>query len=83
MQGRYLCDKEFRYLRTVRVTAAVYWGFDFKLIALVLFTFQHRAENGFPIGDPWITEFFSPWCFAFVSVHNFQCQGIHPMHITI
>lgn len=24
--GRYLCDKEFRYLRTVRVTAAVYRG---------------------------------------------------------
>ena len=26
--GRYLIDKEFRYLRTVIVTAAVYWGFD-------------------------------------------------------
>ena len=25
--GRYLLDKEFRYLRTVIVTAAVYWGF--------------------------------------------------------
>ena len=24
--GRYLPDKEFRYLRTVIVTAAVYWG---------------------------------------------------------
>ena len=24
--GRYLADKEFRYLRTVIVTAAVYWG---------------------------------------------------------
>ena len=24
--GRYLTDKEFRYLRTVIVTAAVYWG---------------------------------------------------------
>ena len=29
--GRYLCDKEFRYLRTVRVTAAVYRGFHSKL----------------------------------------------------
>ena len=29
--GRNLPDKEFRYLRTVIVTAAVYWGFDFKL----------------------------------------------------
>ncbi len=25
--GRNLPDKEFRYLRTVKVTAAVYWGF--------------------------------------------------------
>ena len=30
--GRNLPDKEFRYLRTVIVTAAVYWGFDSKLL---------------------------------------------------
>ena len=29
--GQYLTDKEFRYLRTVIVTAAVYWGFGSKL----------------------------------------------------
>jgi hypothetical protein len=29
--GRNLPDKEFRYLRTVIVTAAVYWGFGQKL----------------------------------------------------
>ena len=29
--GRNLPDKEFRYLRTVIVTAAVYWGFDSNL----------------------------------------------------
>ena len=29
--GRNLPDKEFRYLRTVIVTAAVYWGFDLYL----------------------------------------------------
>ena len=29
--GRNLPDKEFRYLRTVIVTAAVYWGFGHKL----------------------------------------------------
>ena len=29
--GRNLPDKEFRYLRTVIVTAAVYWGFDPRL----------------------------------------------------
>ncbi len=40
--GRNLPDKEFRYLRTVMVTAAVYWGFSSKLAPLPL-TFQHRA----------------------------------------
>ena len=36
--GRNLPDKEFRYLRTVIVTAAVHWGFSSKLqIALDLF----------------------------------------------
>ena len=40
--GRNLPDKEFRYLRTVIVTAAVYWGFNSEL-ALLLLTFQHRA----------------------------------------
>ena len=39
---RQLIDKEFRYLRTVRVTAAVYQGFDLKQILLLL-TFWHRA----------------------------------------
>ena len=29
--GRNLPDKEFRYLRTVIVTAAVYWGLNSKL----------------------------------------------------
>ena len=30
--GRNLPDKEFRYLRTVIVTAAVYWGFNNELL---------------------------------------------------
>ena len=30
--GRNLPDKEFRYLRTVIVTAAVYWGFSSGLL---------------------------------------------------
>ena len=30
--GRNLPDKEFRYLRTVIVTAAVYWGFSSALL---------------------------------------------------
>ena len=40
--GRNLPDKEFRYLRTVIVTAAVYWGFRSQLAPTAL-TFQHRA----------------------------------------
>src|SRR4029078_9850100 len=40
--GRNLPDKEFRYLRTVIVTAAVYRGFGSGLAPLAL-TFRHRA----------------------------------------
>src|SRR5436305_14206685 len=40
--GRNLPDKEFRYLRTVIVTAAVYRGFGSELAPLSL-TFRHRA----------------------------------------
>ena len=48
--GQNLPDKEFRYLRTVIVTAAVHWGFNSKLpcyrlasMWLLLLTFQHWA----------------------------------------
>ena len=40
--GQNLPDKEFRYLRSGLVTAAVYWGVNSEL-ALLLLTFQHRA----------------------------------------
>src|SRR5260221_184421 len=40
--GWNLPEKEFRYLRTVIVTAAVYRGFDSELAPLLL-TFRHRA----------------------------------------
>ena len=40
--GRNLPDKEFRYLRTVIVTAAVYRGFGSELSPIPL-TFRHRA----------------------------------------
>ena len=40
--GRYLFVLEFRYLRTVIVTAAVYWDFN-SVLAHLLLTFQHRA----------------------------------------
>ncbi len=53
--GRNLPDKEFRYLRTVIVTAAVHWGFGSKLAPLPL-TFQHWAgvspyTSGFPFAE--------------------------------
>jgi hypothetical protein len=41
--GRNLPDKEFRYLRTVIVTAAVHRGFDSPLHARLLLTFRHWA----------------------------------------
>ena len=40
--GRNLPDKEFRYLRTVIVTAAVHRGFNLSLSTLLL-TFRHWA----------------------------------------
>ncbi len=42
--GRNLPDKEFRYLRTVIVTAAVYRGFN-SVLAHLLLTFRHRAAS--------------------------------------
>src|SRR5678810_630477 len=63
-QGRNLPDKEFRYLRTVIVTAAVYWGFDQELAPHHL-TFQHRAG---------ITPYTSTFVFAECCVFNKQSQ---------
>ncbi len=53
--GRNLPDKEFRYLRTVIVTAAVHWGFGSRREPLPL-TFQHWAgvspyTSGFPLAE--------------------------------
>src|SRR4051795_7384860 len=42
--GQNLPAKEFRYLRTVMVTAAVYQGFNF-MLSHVLFTLKHRADH--------------------------------------
>ncbi len=41
--GRNLPDKEFRYLRTVIVTAAVHRGFGSELLKPLPLTFRHRA----------------------------------------
>ena len=64
--GQNLPDKEFRYLRTVIVTAAVYWGFDSKL-ALLLLTFQHRAG---------VTPYTYSYEFAGSCVFDKQLPGI-------
>jgi hypothetical protein len=53
--GRNLPDKEFRYLRTVIVTAAVHRGFDSEREPLLL-TFRHWAgvspyTSGFPFAE--------------------------------
>ena len=66
--GQNLPDKEFRYLRTVIVTAAVYWGFDSGL-ALLLLTFQHRAG---------VTPYTSSYDLAESCVFDKQSPG--PIH---
>src|SRR5437660_10202038 len=43
LAGRNLPDKEFRYLRTVIVTAAVHRGFASPLLARLRLTFRHWA----------------------------------------
>ena len=62
--GRNLPDKEFRYLRTVIVTAAVYRGFDQELSPHHL-TFRHRAG---------VTPYTSSCDFAQCCVFNKQSQ---------
>jgi hypothetical protein len=63
--GRNLPDKEFRYLRTVIVTAAVHWGFSSEL-SLVPFTFQHWAG---------VSPYTSPYGFAETCVFAKQSPG--------
>ena len=66
--GRNLPDKEFRYLRTVIVTAAVYWVFIAELAPLLL-TFQHRAG---------VTPYTSSYDLAESCVFDKQLPG--PIH---
>src|SRR5699024_10750730 len=69
--GQNLPDKEFRYLRTVIVTAAVYWGFDShrRLRCALLLTFQHRAG---------VSAYTSPFGLAETCVFDKQSRG--PIH---
>jgi hypothetical protein len=73
--GRNLPDKEFRYLRTVIVTAAVYRGFDSELAPLLL-TFRHWAGV-----SPYMSAFaLARTCvFAKQSPGPFHCGLDQPM----
>ena len=68
--GRNLPDKEFRYLRTVIVTAAVYRGFNQELAPHHL-TFRHRAGV-----TPYTSTFVLAECCVFVkqSQPPFHCD---------
>ena len=66
--GRNLPDKEFRYLRTVIVTAAVHRGFSSSLAALPL-TFRHWAGV-----SPYTSAF------AFAETCDFDKQSPGPAH---
>ncbi len=61
--GQNLPDKEFRYLRTVIVTAAVYWGFGSKLLrhsAHVVKSFLHAIGHTLPQPSPGLVGFLQP-----------------------
>ena len=66
--GRNLPDKEFRYLRTVIVTAAVHWGFGSRLSPLPL-TFQHWAG---------VSPYTAPYGLAETCVFGKQSPGPVP-----
>ena len=70
--GRNLPDKEFRYLRTVIVTAAVHRGFNSELAPLLL-TFRHWAGV-----SPYTSPFgFAQTCvFGKQSVEPFRCDPL-------
>ena len=63
--GQNLPDKEFRYLRTVIVTAAVHWGFSSDRQVFPL-TFQHRAG---------VSPYTSTFVFAETCVFGKQLLG--------
>ena len=67
--GRNLPDKEFRYLRTVRVTAAVYRGFGSRLRAPLPLTVRHWAG---------VSPYTSTFVFAETCV--FGKQSLEPIY---
>ena len=67
--GRNLPDKEFRYLRTVIVTAAVHRGFNSWLRSPLLLTFRHWAG---------VSPYTSTFVFAETCV--FDKQSLEPLY---
>ncbi len=74
--GRNLPDKEFRYLRTVIVTAAVHRGFGSWLHSPLPFTFRHWAGV-----SPYTSAFaFAETCvFAKQSLEPVSCDPLTPL----
>ncbi len=70
--GRNLPDKEFRYLRTVIVTAAVHRGFDSQLRTPLLLTFRHWAGV-----SPYTSAF------AFAETYVFGKQSVEPLFCSL
>src|SRR5436190_1573925 len=75
--GRNLPDKEFRYLRTVRVTAAVHRGFRSWLRTPLTLTFRHWAGV-----SPYMSAFaFAETCvFGKQSLEPISCHPLTPSH---
>ena len=74
--GRNLPDKEFRYLRTVIVTAAVHRGFNSWLRSPLLLTFRHWAGV-----SPYTSAFaFAETCvFGKQSLEPIYCDPLTPL----
>src|SRR5579884_3950503 len=74
--GRNLPDKEFRYLRTVIVTAAVHRGFNSWLQTPLLLTFRHWAGV-----SPYTSTFvLAETCvFGKQSLEPFHCDPLDPL----
>jgi hypothetical protein len=77
--GRNLPDKEFRYLRTVIVTAAVHRGFPSPLRSRLRFTFRHWAGV-----SPYTSAFaFAETCvFGKQSLEPLSCVPLTPCWVT-
>ena len=76
--GQNLPDKEFRYLRTVIVTAAVHWGFS-SLRKQIPLTFQHRAGV-----SPYTSTFVLAQTYVFgKQLHGFLSCGPLTLSVTV